>query len=271
MLSCASSSGGLHLSLSFSVWQPGRNTFIWRSCFGRKLQAVYAWLMVTNKQVQVKTTVRSVLFIFSPVLFLRCISHDVERADLKWRLVWRESGLSLCRPRCQRFTTLLWPQLLSKWQTVWQSQVVGNLSWRPLKQVAPGPSLQGNGRQTSDKQLFVLGHVLPSSPLLFSPLQAHFCYWAALLVTDCPCTLIVLSIQMRQIGRFCWVSLISLSFNTVSRCKTVTLLPFDPVTSFIGLHSSIKVNIFLFYTSAQWPTWMQPQMFLDAWRQHIKE
>lgn len=153
-------------------------------------------------------------------------------------LVLRESGPSLLRPRCQRFATLLWPQLLSKWQTVWQSQVVGNLSWRPLKQVAPGPSLQAYSRRTLDKQLFVLSHVFPSSPLLFSPLHAHFCYWAALLATDCPCTLIVFSIQMRQIGCFCRVSLISLSLNTVSRCKTVTPLPFDPLTSFIGHHSS---------------------------------
>lgn len=75
----------------------------------------------------------------------------------------REGGPFLCRPRCQRSTTLLWPQLFSKWQTAWQSQVVGNLSRRPLKQVAPGPSLQADGRQTSDKQLFVLGHVLHSS------------------------------------------------------------------------------------------------------------
>lgn len=37
----------------------------------------HVWLMVTNKQVRVKTTVRSALFIF----LLRCA--DVEQADLK--------------------------------------------------------------------------------------------------------------------------------------------------------------------------------------------
>ena len=62
----------------------------------------------------------------------------------------------------------------------------------------PPSSLQASGRQTSDKQLFVPGHVLPSSPLLFSPLRAHLCYWAALLAAGRPCALIVVSVQMRS-------------------------------------------------------------------------
>lgn len=125
----------------------------------------------------------------------------------------------LCRHRCQRSTTLLWPQLLSKWQTAWQSQVVEIYHGDPSNKWHRAPPGR-LGRQTSDKQLFVLFHVLPSSPLLFSPLHVHFCYWAAQSV----CTLIVFSIQ---IGCLCWVPLIKLSFNQVSRCKTVTLLLFD--------------------------------------------
>lgn len=39
----------------------------------RELQTLFVWLMITNKQVQVKTTVRSVWFIFTLALFLRCI------------------------------------------------------------------------------------------------------------------------------------------------------------------------------------------------------
>lgn len=147
---------------------------LWGSCYGRELQALYPWLMVTNKPLQVKTTVRGVLFIFCPfsALDVRTGGRQIRNKCSRWEKV----APSLWRPpSCQRFTALLWPQLLSKWQTVWRSQVVGNLSRRPLKQVAPGPSLQASGRQTSDKQLFVLGHVLPSSPLLFSPLGAHFC------------------------------------------------------------------------------------------------
>lgn len=259
---------------------PAAAHIVWGSCCGRKLQTSYAWLMVTNKQVLVKITVRSALFIFSPPLFWRCISCDVEHWRIwtkRWR--WEKVAPSLCRLWCQRFATLLWPQLLSKWQTVWQSQVVGNLSWRPLKQVAPGPLPAGQW-QTDLGQATLCPR--PCSPLLSTPLlttpRSLLLLWAALLATDRPCTLIVFSIQMRRTGRFCWVSLISLSFNTVSRCKTVTLLPFDPLTSFIGHHSSSaqnlkgwKVNISLFHTSAQRPTWIQPQMFLAPWKQHIKE
>lgn len=76
----------------------------------------------------------------------------------------------------------------------------------------------------------------PCSPLLSSPLLTT------------PCSLVLLggfvsgrlSLYAHCIfrsdevlsGRFCRVSLISLSFNTVSRCKTVTLLPFDPLDFF---------------------------------------
>lgn len=65
--------------------------------------------------------------------------------------------------------------------------------------MAPGPSPQADGRQTQDKQLFVLGRVLHSSSH-HSALTSANC--AALLAADHPCTLIVFSIQMRQIGAF---------------------------------------------------------------------
>lgn len=68
----------------------------------------------------------------------------------------------------------------------------------------------------------------PCSPLLFTPLLTAPCSLLLLGSSNWPCTLIVFSIQTRQIGRMCRTSLISLSFNAVSRCKTVTLLPFDP-------------------------------------------
>lgn len=102
------------------------------------------------------------------VLFIFRLSVDEGKVESQM-VALRESGPSLHRPSRQCFTTRLRPQLLSKWQTVWQSQVVGNLSLRPLKQAAPGPSLQPSQRQTSDKQVFVLDHVVPSSPFLFSP------------------------------------------------------------------------------------------------------
>ena len=215
---------------------------------GLEPRTLYPWLMV-----RVKTTVRSVLFIFSSTLVLRCISLDGrQRSGIN--LSCREKVAPLCRqrPPCQRFTTLPWPQLLSGWQTVWQSQVVGNLSWRPLKQMAPGlPSLQASGRQTSDKQLFVPGHVLPSSPLLFSPLRAHLCYWAALLAAGCPCTLIVFSVQMRSYRGVSAECLWSACLLTQSHVvKLWHFCPLTPSTSFIGHHSSSlshlkdwKVNI----------------------------
>lgn len=62
---------------------------------------------------------------------------------------------------------------------------MGNLSLRPLKQAAAGPSLQPSQRQTSDKRVFVLDHVVPSSPFLFSPprvlasVSGQLCYGPA--------------------------------------------------------------------------------------------
>lgn len=168
----------------------------------------------------------------------------------------------LCRQRCQRSTTLLWPQLLSEWQTAWQSQVVEIYHGDPSNKWHRAPPGR-LGRRTSDKQLFVLFHVLPSSPLLFSPLHVHFCNWAARSV----CTLIVFSIQ---IGCLRWVPLIKLSFNQVSRCKTVTLLLFDSwlLTTFAGSHLSRfesltgrKVSMLLLYGFAQWYTWTPTHIF----------
>lgn len=140
--------------------------------------------------------------------------------------VLRENDPSPCGPQCQSSTTLLWPQLLSKWQTVWQSQVVEIYHRDPLKRVAPGPSLQAGGRQTSDKQLFVLGHVLPSSPFIFSPLRVHFCCQAALLAANCPSSpLLFFFFPFRwSANRAKW--LISLSFNKVLHCKLKNWKPF---------------------------------------------
>lgn len=132
---------------------------------------------------KVKTTVQSVLFIFSLALVLVCVSRDVERADVERK--WPPS-LSLCRPQCQRSTTLLWPLLLSKWQTVWQSQVVeiyhGDPSnkWHrapPCRPVADRP-------QTSDS----LSSAVFSPPLHSSSHHSALTsvLWAALLSADCP-------------------------------------------------------------------------------------
>lgn len=178
------------------------------------------------------------------------------RAHESQMFMLRESGPSLRRPSRQCSTTRLWPQLLSKWQTVWQRQVVGNLSPRPLKQAAPGPSLQTSERQTSDKQVFVLDHVVPSSPFLFSPplvltcVRGQLCYG----LTG---SAIVFSIQKRQIGVFCWTSLISSSFNVVSHCKTVTLalLTFDffqwaPFIKLLDYESSERQYFFILYRCA---------------------
>lgn len=95
-------------------------------------------------------------------------------------------------------------------------------------------------------------------------------------VIDWLALLIVFSIQKTQIGRFCWASLISSSFNVVSHCKTVTLLPFQPLTSFIGHHSSSflhmkgwKVNISSFYTDVRWSMWAQAEMVWGGFRPEI--
>ena len=103
----------------------------------------------------------------------------------------------------------------------------------------------------------------PCSPLLSTPLLTTPCSLVLLggFVSGRPSLCAHCSFRSDEVrsGRFCWGPLISLSFNTVSRCKTVTLLPFDPpLTSFIGHHSSSlsnlkdwTVNISLFRTAAQ--------------------
>lgn len=63
-----------------------------------------------------------------------------------------------------------------------------------------------------------------------------------------------LCFQMRPIGRLCTASLISSSFNTVPRCKTLTLAHFDPLTSFTGRHSSGETGESIF--------------LCGSWRQH---
>lgn len=63
-----------------------------------------------------------------------------------------------------------------------------------------------------------------------------------------PATLIVF------LDRLCTASLISSSFNTVPRCKTLSLAHFDPLTSFTGRHSSREAGESIF--------------LCGSWRQH---
>lgn len=92
------------------------------------------------------------------------------------------------------------------------SQVVGNLSRRPLEQVAPGggrEAPQGPGGRASWRQVGLCprGRVLPSSSLFSPPLLC--CH------------------RVFRRGRSgpspCAASLTGLSFNTASRCKTAAL------------------------------------------------
>lgn len=122
-------------------------------------QTLCVWWMLPNKLAWTKITVRSVSFTS------KCTGYDVEH---------RRSVPSLSSLRCQHSTTQPWPRLLSKWQTVWQSQAVGNLSWRPLKEVAPAPPWMGQWQtDLGTSSSLSLHHVLPSSVVLVSALHTH--------------------------------------------------------------------------------------------------
>lgn len=70
-----------------------------------------------------------------------------------------------------------------------------------------------------------------------------------------------------QIGCFCWASLISSSFNIVSRCKTLTLFALSTFgffywPPFIKLldYESLGSLFSSFYTDVRWSTCAQTQM-----------
>jgi len=103
----------------------------------------------------------------------------------------------------------------------------GNLSWGPPQTSGTGP-LPAGWWQTDFTQTTLCPR--PCSPLLSTPLLTTL--GSPLLPGSSVssrlsfCTPTVFSIEVT--GCLCWVSLISLSFNKVSCCKTVTFLPFDP-------------------------------------------
>lgn len=91
-----------------------------------------------------------------------------------------------CRHWCQHSTSCCDLSYCPSGRRCDRSQVGGIYLGVPLKRVAAGPSMQAGGRRASDKQLFVPGHVLPSSPRLYSPLHVHFCCRASLSAADSP-------------------------------------------------------------------------------------
>lgn len=124
--------------------------------------SLHVWIIVSNKQVRLKITVRNVLLIF-----WSSVSRDVEQ---------KHAALSESDPLTEQATmstlyTLLWPQLLSKWQTVWQSQVVEIYhGGPPLKRVTlrPPPACLAGWRQTDLRQTALCPW--SCSPLLATPL-----------------------------------------------------------------------------------------------------
>lgn len=120
-------------------------------------------------------------------------------------------------PQCHRSTTQLWPQLLFKWQTVWQSQVVEIYHWGPPQTSGTRPPPR-RGRKAPDKPFFVLGRVLP---ILSTPQHSAFTSAVGLL-----CLQLTVPLHRYYVFRSheCWVTLIKLYFKQVSHCKKFDFL-----------------------------------------------
>lgn len=165
--------------------------------FDKCLHRVHAWSIVLNQPVQLKTTEAYFIYVIRGV----CEIYSVE---WKWPPNW--AG--------QHSSTLLWPQLLSKWQTVWQSQVgeiyhggppSSKWHWAPPPCRSAADRSQTNGSLSS--AMF--------SPPLHSSLRVHSCFssvgsWRSL---------------SRSLCSFGCTTLISVSLNNVSNCKPWHLHP----------------------------------------------
>lgn len=171
--------------------------------------------------------------------------------------VEREWPPSPCRPRCRRSTV-----------TSVIVQVADSVTESSSgKFITETPQTSGTGPLPAGRRRTGLGQAAlcpptrprPCSPLLFSPLLARSVHTSS---SSFPS-------GWGRFGCLCRVSLISLSFNAVARCKTVTLLPFDPWLRGLllgAIHQLTHIwkagtSTFLCFMHLLWPVWTLPHSF----------